>query len=153
MLYTKQQLHCCSVFRPIPYMFWPNLSITLLGNSLERTRCFHRPFQTGTLHAIVLVLKAKMFNMQVGSSLPKSLNDTEWYSVFKSLILIYIYILLKSLVVLRHIRTIYRKSNITSRRLPATSLILSFLEFLVLQNRSPNENPRLSFCRASTEKF
>lgn len=62
------------------------------------------------------------------------------------------YILLKRLGLLGHNRKTYGKSNIIINRLLATSLILSFLEFLVLQNKSPNENPKLPFYKATTEK-
>jgi len=66
---------------------------------------------------------------------------------------IYIYILLKRLVHLGHNRKTYVKSNTVINALLATSLTLSFLEFLVLQNKSPDENLKLPFYKATTAKF
>lgn len=66
---------------------------------------------------------------------------------------IYIYVSLKRLVHLGHNRKTCGKSNIIINGPLAASLILSFLEFLVLKNKSPNENPKLPFYKATTEKF
>lgn len=46
----------------------------------------------------------------------------------------------------------YGKSHIAVSGLLATSFII-FLEFLVLESRSPNENPELPFYEGTTEKF
>lgn len=72
-------------------MFWPNLSTIPVANSLARTRYFHRSI--GSLHATILILKAKVYNnMQVGSSVSKSLNATEWSLTCLIQIYIHIYI-------------------------------------------------------------
>lgn len=85
----------------------------------------------------------------------ESLNAT-YIHIYIIYIYVYINTSLKKFVCLGHNRKTYGtygKSNIIINGLLATSLILSLLEFLVLQNKSLNENPKLPFYKATTEKF
>lgn len=140
-------------------MFWPNLSTIPLANSLARTRYFHRSRtipnrQPPCNH---LNFEGKIVKQYASGQL--CAQEPQRYrmvpDMFNFLIYryTYIYILLRRLVHLGHNRKTYGKSNITIKGLLATSLILSFLKFLVLQNKSPNENPKLPFYKATTEKF